>query len=358
MRGTDAGRPARGPNRLPVAALQHTAHRIRLAWLPGYTVAAIIAALLIAGFLPFIKMGLVVNGFVLGAIIATGAIGLTLIYGNLTFANIAHGDYMTMGAYLSFSIITGLLPIIGIQGQGLGPFSFGYPLLIALPLAAAAVALGAIALDALIYRRLRNRRVNTVVIAMTSLGLGIAVRGLIQIIWTAEKLQFPRESRQVYHLPMDVRIPPDSIFIAGMAVVLVVGVYLLLTRTKIGKAMRATADNPDLARVTGIPTERVIWWTWAIGGSLAAIAGTLLAVLQVQLLPGMGWEFLIPLFAAVILGGIGNPYGALVGALVIGVTMEVSTQWINPSYKPAVAFIIMIALLLARPRGLLGASNA
>ena len=89
----------------------------------------------------------------------------------------------------------------------------------------------------------------------------------------------------------------------------------------------------------------------------AAIAGTLLAVLQVQLLPGMGWEFLIPLFAAVILGGIGNPYGALVGALVIGVTMEVSTQWINPSYKPAVAFIIMIALLLARPRGLLGASN-
>ena len=356
--GVDAGGPACGPNRPPVAALQHTAQKIRLAWLPGYTVAAIIAALLIAGFLPFIKMGLVVNGFVLGAIIATGAIGLTLVYGNLTFANIAHGDYMTMGAYLSFSIITGLLPIIGIEGQGLGPFSFGYPLLIALPMAAAAGALGAIVLDALIYRRLRNRRVSSVVIAMASLGLGIALRGLIQIIWTGEKLQFPRESRQVYHLPMDIRIPPDSIFIAGMAVILVVGVYLLLTRTKIGKAMRATADNPDLARVTGIPTERVIWWTWAIGGGLAAIAGTLLAVLQVQLLPGMGWEFLIPLFAAVILGGIGNPYGALVGALVIGVTMEVSTQWINPSYKPAVAFIIMIALLLARPRGLLGASNA
>ena len=93
-----------------MAALQHTAQKIRLAWLPGYTVAAIIAALLIAGFLPFVKMGLVVNGFVLGAIIATGAIGLTLVYGNLTFANIAHGDYMTMGAYLSFSIITGSAP--------------------------------------------------------------------------------------------------------------------------------------------------------------------------------------------------------------------------------------------------------
>ena len=341
----------------PVIAVHGAAKRLRAAWTPGHTVAAIIAVMLSVGFLPFVKMGLVVNGFVLGAIIATGAIGLTLIYGNLNFANIAHGDFMAMGAYVAYAIITDLLPVIGIQGQGLGPFTFGYPLLIALPLAAAVVAVGAIVLDVAIFRRLRNRRVNAVVIAMASLGLAIAVRGLIQIIWTGQKLQFPRESRQVYHLPMDIRIPPDSIFIAGVAVLLALGVYLLLTRTKIGKAMRATADNPDLARVTGIPTERVIWSTWAIGGSMAAIAGILLAVFQAQLLPSMGWEFLIPLFAAVILGGIGNPYGALVGALVIGVSMEVSTQWITPSYKHAVAFIIMIALLLARPRGLLGGSN-
>ncbi len=340
-----------------MTALHAAAARVRLAWMPHYSVAAAIAAMLVVGFLPFVKMGLVVNGFVLGAIIATGAIGLTLIYGNLNFANIAHGDYMAMGAYVAFTIITDLLPLLGIEGQGFGPFTFGYPLLIALPLAAAVVAIGAIVLDVGIYRRLRNRKVNAVVIAMTSLGLAIAVRGLIQIFWTSEKLQFPRESRQVYHLPMDIRIPPDSIFIGGLAVVLVIGVYALLTRTKIGKAMRATADNPDLARVSGIPTERVIWATWAIGGGLAAIAGVLLAVFQAQLLPSMGWEFLIPLFAAVILGGIGNPYGALVGALVIGVSMEVSTQWITPSYKHAVAFIIMIVLLLARPRGLLGGSS-
>ena len=340
-----------------MTALLAAVERARLAWMPQYSVAVAIAAMLVVGFLPFVKMGLVVNGFVLGAIIATGAIGLTLIYGNLGFANIAHGDYMAMGAYVAFAIITGLLPLVGIEGQGFGPFSFGYPLLIALPVAAAVVAIGAIVLDIGIYRRLRNRKVNAVVIAMTSLGLAIALRGLIQIIWTSEKHQFPREFRQVYHLPMDVRIPPDSMFIGGLAVVLVIGVYVLLTRTKIGKAMRATADNPDLARVSGIPTERVIWATWAIGGGLAAIAGVLLAVFQAQLLPSMGWEFLIPLFAAVILGGIGNPYGALVGALVIGVSMEVSTQWITPSYKHAVAFIIMIVLLLARPRGLLGGST-
>ena len=118
--------------------------------------------------------------------------------------------------------------------------------------------------------------------------------------------------------------------------------------------MRATSDNPALARVTGINTKHVIWWTWAVSGALAAVAGVMLAVTQAQLLPIMGWKFLIPLFAAVILGGVGNPYGALVGALVVGVSMEVSTQWINPSYKPAIAFAIMIGVLLARPRGIFG----
>jgi branched-chain amino acid transport system permease protein/neutral amino acid transport system permease protein len=124
-----------------------------------------------------------------------------------------------------------------------------------------------------------------------------------------------------------------------------------------GKAMRATSDNEELARVSGINTERVIWWTWAIGAALAATAGILLAVFQAQLLPIMGWRVLIPLFAAVILGGIGNPFGALVGALIIGVTSEVSTEWLSPSYKPAVAFLLMIATLLVRPTGIFGVKS-
>ena len=156
---------------------------------------------------------------------------------------------------------------------------------------------------------------------------------------------------------MEVRIHPDGVFVAVVATLLVALVYILLTYTKMGKAMRATSDNPTLARVTGINTKHVIWWTWAFGGALAAVAGVMLAVIQAQLLPIMGWKFLIPLFAAVILGGIGNPYGALVGALVVGVSMEVSTQWINPSYKPALAFAIMIGVLLARPRGIFGDSQ-
>ena len=208
------------------------------------------------------------------------------------------------------------------------------------------------------YRRLRNRGVNAVVVSMASLGVAIALRGLVQLIWGGDVQRLPRETRQVFHLPMDVRIPPDAIFIAIVAVILVVALYLVLSRSKMGKAMRATADNPDLALVSGIGTQRVIWWTWGMGAALAATAGILLAVFQANMLPIMGWKFLIPLFAAVILGGIGSPYGALVGAFVIGVTSEVSTQWINPSYKPAVAFALMIMVLLVRPRGILGGARS
>lgn len=328
--------------------------RIGLRMSPGRISALLAAGLLILGFLPFIKLGLVVNGLILGSVIALGAIGLTLVYGILKLGNFAHGDYMAFGAYVAFFIVDGVLPRVGIEGAGLGPFTFGFPVLIALPLSAMVVALGAIALDLLIYRRLRDRGASTAILMMASLGVAIAIRGLVQLIWTGDTQHYPRESRQVFHLPMDVRIPPDGMFVALVAVMLVAGVYLLLTYTKMGKAMRATSDNPTLALVSGINTKQVVWWTWGIGGALAAIAGVLLAVVQAQLLPIMGWKFLIPLFAAVILGGIGNPYGALIGALVVGVSMELSTQWINPSYKPAVAFAIMIGVLLARPRGIFG----
>ncbi len=337
--------------------LQETARRMSLAWTPGRTAILIVVIAVAIGFLPFVKMSLVVNGVFLGGIIALGAIGLSLIFGILNFANIAHGDYMTLGAYLAFFLIYTVLSPLGIEGEGLGPFTFGYPVLIALPLAAVSVAAGAIALDVAIFRRLRQRGVNPVLMAMASLGIAIALRGLVQLVWGGEIERYPRESRQVFHLPMDVRIPPDAIFIGVMSVVLVVAVYLVLTRTRLGKAMRATADNPDLALVSGIDTRRVIWTTWAMGAGLAATAGVLLAVFQAQLLPIMGWKFLIPLFAAVTLGGIGNPYGALVGAFVIGVVSEVSTDWINPSYKPAVAFAFMIAMLLVRPRGIFGGSG-
>jgi branched-chain amino acid transport system permease protein/neutral amino acid transport system permease protein len=123
-----------------------------------------------------------------------------------------------------------------------------------------------------------------------------------------------------------------------------------------GKAMRATADNMELALVSGIDTERVIILTWGIGGALAAAGGMLYGI-DVQLHPYMGWNFLIPLFAATILGTIGNVYGALVGGLIIGVAQQVSTAFLLPTYKPAVAFVLMILILLVRPKGIFGGKD-
>ena len=323
----------------------------------GRVIVAVLLLFLVLSLLSVIKLELVVNGLLVGSIIALGAVGLSLVYGILKFAHIAHGDFMTWGAYIAFFLLGTLLPKIGMEGAGLGPFTFGPALFIALPVTVLALVAMAIILDRLIYRRLRGRGVHTVVIAMASLGVAIGLRGLLQVVWGGGTEQYPRISKPFYQLPMDVRVPPDGVFVAAVAVILVVALYLFLTRTKMGKAMRATSDNLDLARVSGINTERVIWWTWAIGAALAATGGVLLAVYQAQIYPIMGWRFLIPLFAAVILGGIGNPYGALAGALIIGVTAEVSTEWLNPSYKTAIAFAIMLLVLLVRPRGLFGVKD-
>lgn len=323
-------------------------------WSLRRLVVAGLLILLLLSFFSVIRLNLVVNGLFLGAIIALGAIGLTLIYGILKFAHIAHGDFMAWGAYIAFFLLGTLLPHLGLSGAGLGPFTFGPSLFLALPLTILALIATAIILDKIIYQRLRRRGVSTVVIAMASLGVAIGMRGLVQVIWGGGTEQYPRLSKPFYQLPLDVRIPPDGIFIAAVTVVLVLALYLFLTRAKMGKAMRATSDNLDLARVSGIDTGKVVWWTWAIGAALAATAGILLAIFQAQLYPIMGWRFLIPLFAAVILGGIGNPWGALAGALLIGVTSEVSTEWLNPTYKPAIAFAMMILTLLLRPRGLFG----
>ena len=315
-----------------------------------------VAALLL-GLLLVAEPGLVVNGLLLGATFALGAMGLSLVFGLMRFVHIAHGDYMTLGAYVTFFLLTVAFPKLGLSQAGLGPFTFGYPFLLAIPLAMLAVSVLAVVLDRLVYQSWRWKHVNVVVMTMASLGIAIALRAVIQMIWGTQPLQYPREARQFLFLPGDIRIPPDNLFLGLTSVLLVVGVYLFLSRTRVGKAMRATADNPELARISGIHTDRVIRWAWVLGASLAAAAGCLLAVSQAQLLPILGWKVLIPIFAAAILGGFGNLYGAFIGALIVGVSMELSTQWISPSYKPGVAFAIILLVLLVRPRGILGGSN-
>lgn len=315
-----------------------------------------------------------VIGVVTGSVLALGALGLTLIYGVLKFAHFAHGDSMMLSAYVAFFALTGvvfgertdteLLPwaLRDLPGAtdrlpwpGEGEFSFGYGLLIALVLAAIFAVAMFLILERIVYRPLRRRGSSIIIFAVASLGLAIAMRSVILVIWGAEQKLYAPGIRPTTELPFDVRVVTDQIFIFLAAIILAAATYWLLYRTKLGKAMRAIADNPDLAQVSGINTERIIQWTWVVAGSLVAAAGVLLA-LQAQLSPELGFILLLPLFAATILGGIGSPQGALVGGMIVGITQEVAVtiDVISPGYKFSVAFVLLIIMLLLRPRGLFG----
>ena len=337
----------------------------------GDTVTGIVLWLLIAVLIVSSAVGstqLFVVGVIVGSIYALGALGLTLIYGVLKFGNFAHGDTMMLGAYIAFFFLTGQvartaredteLPwaLDSLPGavDGIGDLTFGYGLIIATLLAAVIIALLSVALDRLIYRPLRRRRSGIVIFAIASLGVAIVVRSLMFIIWGPDPRVYVSGIHRAQSYPFGIVLKTDQIFIFAVAVALAALIYLLLFHTKLGKAMRAIADNPDLARVSGINTEQIIVWTWVVGGALVAVAGVLLAV-QSQINPLLGFVILLPLFASTILGGIGNPLGALAGAMVVGIAQEVSIEFFEPAYKPGVAFVILILILLVRPRGLLGA---
>lgn len=282
-----------------------------------------------------------IPGVLLGSIYALGAIGVSLTFGILRFANFAHGETMTLGAYVTVTLIllTGLHPLA------------------VLPVAMALTAAVTLGIDRLFYRPLRHSP--TIILLIASFGMMLMVRSVIQFSWGVQlrSLQ-PGVIQRPYVLFDALRISPKHVLIIASALVLMILVHLLLTRTKIGKAMRAMADSPELARLTGIETEKVVRATWVIGACLATAAGVFLA-LDTHVETMMGFKILLPLFASAILGGIGSAYGAMVGGLVIGIAEELSTYaWIGdgpllaPGYKAGVAFAIMVLMLIWRPSGL------
>ena len=295
---------------------------------------------------------LTVYGIILGSIIALGGVGLTLIWGITDLFNCAHGDQMTAGAYIALLVVS-LFSGVGFLQWKVGPFSFSWGLLVGfIPAILVSVGL-AILIDRWVYRPLRQWGATAIVGFIASIGIAFALRGLIYILWGADFHFYASGVRPMLFLPLGIKLRVDEIFIVVVAWASVAAVYFFLGRTKTGKALRAVADNPDLARVAGIGTERMIVWAWAIAGTLIAIAGVLYGI-ETQLRPEMGWIFLLPLFAAIILGGQGSITGALAGGLVMGIAQQLSTRWLLPTYKPAVAFIIMVLVLLIRPQGIFG----
>jgi neutral amino acid transport system permease protein len=285
---------------------------------------------------------LFVNGIAVGAIIALASVGLTLTNGILRLPNFAHGDFLTLGAYLALLFDTQILNRI-ISGEGIKVW-------VAILLGSGITILGFLLCEYLIWRPMRDRRANSTTLIIISIGLALFVRNSIIFIWGG--------GNQSYDLPVEtalsilgIKIPYYRIVVIGLAFVAVLGLHLLLQNTKIGKAMRAVADDLDLASVSGIDVERVVLWTWVIAGGLTALSGGLYALIQAAR-PNMGWFLILPLFASIILGGIGNPYGAIVGAFIIGIAQEVSTYWLPSEYKLAVALVVMVIVLLVRPQGL------
>ncbi|MGH6990869.1 MAG: branched-chain amino acid ABC transporter permease [Stellaceae bacterium] len=292
-------------------------------------------------------LSLTIWGVMLGGVLALGTIGLTLAYGVLQFPNFAQGALLTLGAYVTFSLMR-LFPWSG----ALPPFSFGWNFLIGLAISMPIVGVIALACDFVLFRPLRRLKASILLVTMASLAVAFFLRAVIYLGWGADfENYYVGRKNPILSLPFGIRLQGDQLFVLALAAFLVFLVYLLLERTKMGKAMRATANNPELAQVRGINTERIIAWTWILSGAMAAAGGAMLGLAS-QLRPEMGWDLVLPMFAAAILGSIGSPAGALVGAIIVGIAEQLSAGFINPAYGLGIAFLIMIVVLIVRPEGL------
>jgi neutral amino acid transport system permease protein len=277
-----------------------------------------------------------VNGLVSGTYFALGAAGLTLVYGVLRLINFAHGDMLTFGAYVA----------IAIQGLDL-PFGLGVAAAIA-----ATAALGLL-LERLMWRPMRRRRAGLFQLFLMSLGLAFLLRYTIQFFaGTGGRTIAVNVIDSYAFAGLRIGVTQLWVLVSGLAVLMALG--LLLRATSYGRQIRALADDHELAETTGIDTARVVLVTWVVAGGLAGLAGVLYGASLGVITPELGGGITLSLFAAVIVGGIGNPYGALAGGLFIGVVQEWSTLVINSGLKVAVGFAGMIIVMILRPQGLLG----
>ena len=277
---------------------------------------------------------LFVNGIAVGSIIALAAVGLTLTYGILRLSNFAHGDFMTLGAYLTL----------------LANSTVGINIWLSMLLGAIGTVAAMLLSEKLMWSKMRAVRATSTTSIIISIGLALFIRNGIILIWGG--------GNRDYNLPIDsareilgLKIPQNQLLVMFLAVLTILVLHYLLQNTKIGKAMRAVADNIDLARVSGINVDSVVIWTWVMAGTLTALGGSMYGLIT-AVRPNMGWFLILPMFASVILGGIGNPYGAIAAALVIGITQEISTPLLGSQYKQGVGLSIMILVLLIRPKGL------
>ncbi len=346
---------------------------------PGVLLVALVAVVLVADLARQFSTGdvqvhdigsLVWDGLMRGLVIGLAGIGLSMTYSILNFANFSHGDYITAGAFSGWATTylvagfarpnadLGSLLLVGaggsVFGGALGIGVLGTPLAVVLGLviAGAFTILLSLGVDKFIYKPIRDE--SGITLLITSIGVAFALRYLMQFVFGSDVRGTTAQPPQIpaYFWDGPVFISAHDIALVIVAGGLMLGVHVLLQTTKLGKAMRAMADNEDLARITGIPTERVVRSVWIIGGGLTGVAGYMFVLWKGTLGFNDGWLLLLLIFAAVILGGIGSIYGAIAGGLVIGLTASMSVIWIPSAFARAAAFLVMIVILLVKPQGI------
>jgi len=282
----------------------------------------------------------IIQGISFGLMLALAAIGLTLVYGTTGISNFAHGEMVTFGAIAAFLLV--------------GPASLALPLWLGYPVAVVLSAGFGLLLDMILWRPLRRRRVGVVQLMIVSIVLSLALRYIFQLFIGGGTLQLPGSAEAQIPLFGAVQMSVVDMVSLAISILVIVAFALWLTRSRIGKATRAISDNPSLAAASGIDVDNVVRVVWVVAGGLAGLAGILYAYYRPGIKWDMGAQILLLMFAAVVLGGLGTAYGALVGALIVGLLVEVSSLWIPSDLKYASALFILIVILLFRPQGILG----
>jgi neutral amino acid transport system permease protein len=272
-------------------------------------------------------------GLVTASVLAISAVALTLQFSVTDVPNFSHGELMTIGAYTALEVQT-----------------FTSNLVVGALLAAASGAVLAFILSLLLGRFARAGAKRFVLFVIT-IAYGLLLQNVYQIVWGVDTRAYNLPLSEVHHVGPMI-LTGRQLAIIAIAVVAMVSVHVMLRYTKFGKAQRAVADNKELARVAGISVGRVVTITWLIAGSMAGLAGFILGMTVGAITPTLGFDFLLTVFAVVIIGGLGKPYGAMAGALIIGLVTEVSALYIDDDYTTVLAFAILLLALAFRPQGL------
>jgi branched-subunit amino acid ABC-type transport system permease component len=275
-------------------------------------------------------------GLVTTSVLAIASVGLSLQFGITNYINFAYGDFMALGAYVAYELNTSAVHLniwLAMLGGSL------------------VMGILAVLLNRFLLGPFARRFQKTFYVLIVTFGLSLIILNVINSVWGADVRRYQTPVESLLHLgPFLLTI--DQLIVMGIAVLLMVLLHFMLKVTRLGKSMRAMSDNTTLAMTSGIDTRRVTTITWFLSGALAGLAGTVLGITEANLTPSSGETFLFVIFAAVIVGGVGSIYGAMVGALIIGLAIEISALVIDPSYKLDTAFILLILALLFRPNGL------